>query len=135
MPIYKALLLLKYPNLRSPNTEDAKIIRVVLAFFSISLLLFGINEVMVSSYAEPQRELTPQQEQQLQQQQGLTPNATAPRSPELQQQQGLTPNAPAPRSPELQQQQQAPPITFQGGEEEPCDGAYFVGPGGMTKCM
>ena len=118
MPIYKALLLLKYPNLRSPNTKDPKIIRVVLAFFSISFLLFGINEVMVSSYAEPQRELTPQQQQQLQQQQGLTPNATAPPSPQLQ-----------------QQQQQAPPITFQGGGEEPCDGAYFIGPGGVTKCM
>ena len=113
--MYKALLLLKHPNLRSPHTKDAKIIRVVFAFFSISFLLFGINEVIVSSYAEPQRELTPQQEQQLQQQ-GLTPNATAPPSPQL-------------------QQQQAPPITFQGGEEEPCDGAYFVGPGGRTKCM
>jgi len=131
--LYKALLLLKHPNLRSPHTKDAKIIRVVFAFFSISFLLFGINEVIVSSYAEPQRELTPQQEQQLQQQ-GLTPNATAPPSPQLQQQQGLTPNATAPPSPQLQQQQ-APPITFQGGEEEPCDGAYFVGPGGRTKCM
>ena len=128
------LILLKYPNLRSPNTKDAKIIRVAFAFFSISFLLFGINEVMVSSYAEPQRELTPQQEQQLQQQ-ALTANATAPPSPELQQQQqALTANATAP-SPELQQQEQSPPITFQGGEEEPCDGAYFIGPRGMTKCV
>ena len=73
--------------------------------------------MMMSSYAEPQRELPPQLQQQLQQQ-GLTSNVTA--SP----------------SPQLQQQQQAPPITFQQGEEkEPCDGAYFVGPGGVTKCM
>ncbi len=134
MPKYKALLLLKYPNLRSPNTKDPKIIRVKFAFFGISFILFGINEVMMSSYAEPQQELTPQQEQQLQQQ-GLTPNATAPPSPQLQQQQGLTPNATAPPSPQLQEQQQAPPIPFQGGEEEPCDGVYFVGPGGVTKCM
>ena len=88
----------------------------------------------MSSYAEPQQELTPQQEQQLQQQ-GMTFNATAPPSPQLQQQQGMTFNATAPPSPQLQQPEQAPPITFQGGEEEACDGAYFVGPGGVTKCM
>lgn len=73
---------------------------------------------MMSSYAEPQGELPPQLQQQ--QQQGLRSNITA--SP----------------SSQLQQQQQAPPITFQLGEgegEEPCDGAYFVGPGGVTKCM
>ena len=97
----------------------------------------------MSSYAEPQQELTPQQEQQLQkqgltaqkmQQQDQTPNATASPSLQLQQQQGLTPNATA--SPSLQlQQQQDPPITFEGGEEEPCDGVYFVGPGGVTECM
>jgi hypothetical protein len=94
-------------------------------------------------YAEPQGELPPQLQQQLQQQ-GLTSNVTAPPSPQLQQQQlqqqGLTSNVTAPPSPQLQQQQQlqqqAPPITFQQGEEEePCDGAYFVGPGGTTRCM
>jgi len=68
---------------------------------------------MMSSYAEPQGELPPQL------QQSLSSNVTASPSSEL-------------------QQQQAPPITFQPGEgegEEPCDGAYFVGPGGVTKCM
>jgi hypothetical protein len=70
---------------------------------------------MMSSYAEPQGELPPQLQQQ--QQQGLSSNVTASPSSQL-------------------QQQQAPPITFQQGEgEEPCDGAYFVGPGGVTKCM
>jgi len=103
------------------------IIKMAVAFFSISFLFFGSNVVvMMSGYAEPQRELTPQQQQQLSQQQGLTPNATASPSP----------NATASPSPQLQQQ--APPITFQQGSDtggEPCDGAYFVGPGGVTKCM
>jgi hypothetical protein len=70
---------------------------------------------MMSSYAEPQGELPPQLQQQ--QQQGLSSNVTASPSSQL---------------------RQAPPITFQPGEgegEEPCDGAYFVGPGGVTKCM
>jgi hypothetical protein len=88
-------------------------------------------------YAEPQGELPPQLQQQLQQQ-GLSSNVTASPSPQLQQQlqqQGLTSNVTAPPSPQLQQQQ-APPITFQPGEEEePCDGAYFVGPRGTTRCM
>ena len=100
---------------------------MAVAFFSISFLFFGSNVVvMMSGYAEPQQELTPQQQQQLSQQQGLTPNATASPSP----------NATASPSPQLQQQ--APPITFQQGSDtggEPCDGAYFVGPGGVTKCM
>lgn len=100
---------------------------MAVAFFSISYLFYGSNVVvMMSGYAEPQRELTPQQQQQLSQQQGLTPNATASPSP----------NATASPSPQLQQQ--APPITFQQGSDtggEPCDGAYFVGPGGVTKCM
>jgi hypothetical protein len=90
---------------------------------------------MMSSYAEPQGELPPQLQQQ--QQQGLSPNVTASPSSQLQQQQGLSPNVTASPSSQLQQQQ-APPITFQPGEgegEEPCDGAYFVGPGGVTKCM
>ena len=108
----------KLLDLRLSNTNGPKIIKfkVIFAFFSISILLFGSSVVMMSSYAEPQRELTPQEQQQLQQQ-GLTPNATALPSPQL--------------------QQQAPPITFQPGEEEeePCDGACFVGPGGVTKCM
>lgn len=142
MIIYQTLLLLKYPDLRSANTKDPIIIKVIFAFFSISLPLFGGNLLMMDSYAEPQRELTPQEQQQLQQQQlqqqGLTSNLTAPPSPQLQQQlqqQGLSPNATASLSPQLQQQR-APPITFQPGEvEEPCDGAYFVGPGGVTKCM
>jgi hypothetical protein len=103
------------------------IIKMAVAFFSISYLFYGSNVVvMMSGYAEPQRELTPQQQQQLSQQQGLTPNATASPSP----------NATASPSPQLQQQ--APPITFQQGSDtggEPCDGAYFVGPGGVTKCM
>jgi len=103
------------------------IIKMAVAFFSISFLFFGSNVVvMMSGYAEPQQELTPQQQQQLSQQQGLTPNATASPSP----------NATASPSPQLQQQ--APPITFQQGSDtggEPCDGAYFVGPGGVTKCM
>lgn len=101
---------------------------MAVAFFSISFLFFGSNVVvMMSGYAEPQQELTPQLQQQLSQQQGLTPNATASPSP----------NATASPSPQLQQQQ-APPITFQQGSDtggEPCDGAYFVGPGGVTKCM
>ena len=101
---------------------------MAVAFFSISFLFFGSNVVvMMSGYAEPQQELTPQQQQQLSQQQGLTPNATASPSP----------NATASPSPQLQQQQ-APTITFQQGPDtggEPCDGAYFVGPGGVTKCM
>ena len=104
---------------------------------------------MMSSYAEPQGELPPQLQQQLQQQQlqlqGQSSNVTASPSAELQQQQlqqqqlqqqGLGSNVTA--SPSAQPQQQAPPITFQLGEgegEEPCDGAYFVGPGGVTKCM
>ena len=98
---------------------------------------------MMSSYAEPQGELPPQLQQQLQQQQlqlqGQSSNVTASPSAELQQQQlqqqGLGSNVTA--SPSAQPQQ-APPITFQLGEgegEEPCDGAYFVGPGGVTKCM
>jgi hypothetical protein len=103
------------------------IIKMAVAFFSISYLFYGSNVVvMMSGYAEPQQELTPQQQQQLSQQQGLTPNATASPSP----------NATASPSPQLQQQ--APPITFQQGSDtggEPCDGAYFVGPGGVTKCM
>jgi len=103
------------------------IIKMAVAFFSISFLFFGSNVVvMMSGYAEPQQELTPQLQQQLSQQQGLTPNATASPSP----------NATASPSPQLQQQ--APPITFQQGSDtggEPCDGAYFVGPGGVTKCM
>jgi hypothetical protein len=104
-------------NLRLPTQ---KVIKVILAFFSVSFLLFGSNVVLMG-YAEPQGELPPQLQQQLQQQ-GLTSNVTAPPSPQLQQQQQL--------------QQQAPPITFQQGEEEePCDGAYFVGPGGTTRCM
>ena len=96
----------------------SEIIKPIVAFFSISFLFFGSNVVMMSSYAEPQGELPPQLQQQLQQQ-GLTSNATASPSPQL-------------------QQQQAPPITFQQGPDtggEPCDGAYFVGPGGVTKCM
>jgi hypothetical protein len=112
---------LKYLILGSPNTERLKI--VIVGFFSVSFLLFGPNIVMMSSYAEPQGELPPQLQQQLQQQQ-------------QQQQQGQSSNATA--SPSSQLQQQAPPITFQQGEgegEEPCDGAYFVGPGGVTKCM
>jgi hypothetical protein len=103
------------------------IIKMAVAFFSISFLFFGSNVVvMMSGYAEPQQELTPQLQQQLSQQQGLTPNATASPSP----------NATASPSPQLQQQ--APPITFQQGSDtggEPCDGTYFVGPGGVTKCM
>ena len=90
---------------------------------------------MMSSYAEPQGELPPQLQQQLQQQ-GLTSNATASLSPQLQQQ-GSSGNMTTSLSPQLQQQQ-APPITFQQGPDtggEPCDGAYFVGPGGVTKCM
>jgi hypothetical protein len=92
---------------------------------------------MMSNYAEPQGELPPQLQQQ--QQQGLSSNVTASPSSQLQQQQqqGLSSNVTASPSSQLQQQQ-APPITFQPGEgegEEPCDGAYFVGPGGVTKCM
>jgi hypothetical protein len=106
-------------NLRLPTQ---KVIKVIHAFFSVSFLLFGSNVVLMG-YAEPQGELPPQLQQQLQQQ-GLTSNVTASPSPQLQQQQ------------QQQQQQQAPPITFQPGEEEePCDGAYFVGPGGTTRCM
>jgi hypothetical protein len=111
--------LSKYSNLAPPGTQGLEIIKPIVAFFSISFLFFGSNALMMtmSSYAEPQRELPPQLQQQLQQQQGLTSNVTASPSPQL-------------------QQQQAPPITFQQGEEkEPCDGAYFVGPGGVTKCM
>ena len=111
--------MLKYLILGSPNTERLKI--VIVGFLSVSFLLFGPNIVMMSSYAEPQGELPPQLQQQLQQQQ---------------QQQGQSSNATA--SPSSQLQQQAPLITFQQGEgegEEPCDGAYFVGPGGVTKCM
>jgi hypothetical protein len=112
--------LSKYPNLAPPATQGLEIIKPIVAFFGISFLFFGSNALMMmmSSNAEPQGELPPQLQQKLQQQQGLTSNVTA--SP----------------SPQLQQQQQAPPITFQPGEEkEPCDGAYFVGPGGVTKCM
>jgi len=111
------------------------IIKMAVAFFSISFLFFGSNVVvMMSGYAEPQQELTPQQQQQLSQQQGLTPNATASPSPNATA--SPSPNATASPSPQLQQQ--APPITFQQGSDtggEPCDGAYFVGPGGVTKCM
>jgi hypothetical protein len=121
------------------------IIKMAVAFFSISCLFYGSNVVvMMSGYAEPQRELTPQQQQQLSQQQGLTPNATASPSPNATaspspqlQQQALSGNMTASPSAQLQQQQ-APTITFQQGPDtggEPCDGAYFVGPGGVTKCM
>jgi hypothetical protein len=129
--------LSKNPNLVPPGTQGTEIINLIVAFFSISILFFGSSVVMMNSYAEPQGELPPQLQQQLQQQ-GPTSNVTASLSPQLQQQlqqQGLTSNVTA-LSPQLQQQQ-APPITFQPGEEEeePCDGAYFVGPGGVTKCM
>jgi hypothetical protein len=109
--------LSKYPNLAPRATQGLETIevKVIFAFFSISYLFFGSNVVLMG-YAEPQGELPPQLQQQLQQQ-GLTSNATASPSPQLQ-----------------PQPQQAPPITFQQ-EEEPCDGAYFVGPGGTTKCM
>jgi len=81
-------------------------------------LFVGSNVVILSSYAEPQGELSPQLQQKIQQQ-ALSGNMTASPSPQL-------------------QQQQAPTITFQQGPDtggEPCDGAYFVGPGGVTKCM
>ena len=95
-------------------TQGLEIIKPIVAFFSISFLFFGSNVVlMMSSYAEPQGELPPQL-----QQQAPSGNVTTSPSPQL--------------------QQQAPPITFQLGPEtggEPCDGAYFVGPGGVTKCM
>jgi hypothetical protein len=111
-------------------TTSTLTVEILFTLFGISILSFGSNNVMMGSYAEPQRELPPQlqqqlQQQQLQQQQGLTTNVTASPSPQLlpQQQQQL-------------QQQQAPPITFQQGEEkEPCDGAYFIEPGGVTKCI
>ena len=108
----------KNPDKRSSSTRGPKIIKPIVAFFSILFLFVGSNVVILSSYAEPQGELSPQLQQKLQQQQGLTSNATASPSPQL--------------------QQQAPPITFQQGSDtggEPCDGAYFVGPGGVTKCM
>lgn len=115
----------EHPSFESANIAEAKM--TILAFSSISFLFFGSNVVMMSSYAEPQGELPPQlqqrllqQQQQQPQQQGLSSNVTA--SPSAQQQQ--------------QPQQQDPPIAFQQGEEEePCDGAYFVGPGGVTECM
>jgi hypothetical protein len=114
--------LSKDPSLVFPITNGLDILKPIVAFFSFSFLFFcswGYYVVLIG-YAEPQGELpalpSPQQQQQLQQQ-GLTSNATALPSPQ-------------------QQQQQAPPITFQQGEEEePCDGAFFVGPGGVTKCM
>jgi hypothetical protein len=110
--------LSKYLILAPPATQGLEIIKPIVAFFSISFLFFGSNVVlMMSSYAEPQGELPPQLQQKLQQQ-APSGNVTTSPSPQL--------------------QQQAPPITFQLGPEtggEPCDGAYFVGPGGVTKCM
>jgi hypothetical protein len=126
----------KNPDKRSSSTRGPKIIKPIVAFFSILFLFVGSNVVILSSYAEPQGELSPQLQQKLQQQQGLTSNATASPSPQLQQQ-ALSSNMTTSPSPQLQQQQ-APSITFQQGPDtggEPCDGAYFVGPGGVTKCM
>jgi hypothetical protein len=83
---------------------------------------------MMSSYAEPQGELPPQLQQQ-------APSGNVTTSPSQLQQQAPSGNVTTSPS---QLQQQAPPITFQLGPEtggEPCDGAYFVGPGGVTKCM
>jgi hypothetical protein len=115
----------KNPDKRSSSTRGPKIIKPIVGFFSILFLFVGSNVVILSSYAEPQGELSPQLQQKLQQQQGLTSNAT------------LSSNMTTSPSPQLQQQQ-APSITFQQGPDtggEPCDGAYFVGPGGVTKCM
>jgi hypothetical protein len=106
--------LSKNSRVRSPNTREPKLIKVILAFFSVSFLLFGSNVVMMS-YAQPQ---------------GL-PSQGGGLAPQLQQQQQQQPPS---SNATTQLQQQAPPITFQQ-EEEPCDGAYFVGPGGVTKCM
>jgi hypothetical protein len=126
--------LSKYLILVPPATQGLEIIKPIVAFFSISFLFFGSNVVlMMSSYAEPQEELSPQLQQKLQQQ---APSGNVTTSPSQLQQQAPSGNVTTSPSPQLQQQ--APPITFQLGPEtggEPCDGAYFVGPGGVTKCM
>ena len=41
----------KNPDNRSPNTKGTKIIKLIVAFFSVSLLLFGGNALMMS-YAQ-----------------------------------------------------------------------------------
>jgi hypothetical protein len=59
---------------RSPNTKGPKIIKVIIAFFSVSLLLFGSNAFMMTSYSQAQQvpskgeQLSPQLQQQFQQQ-------------------------------------------------------------------
>ena len=106
----------KNSDLRSPNTNDHKIIKVIFAFFSISLLLFGGNLLMVS-YSQSNvlsqvQELSPQLQQPQLQQQAPSVNMTK-----------LLPGNP----PSSQQQDSSKPEA----NEEPCDGVYF----GAGKCM
>jgi hypothetical protein len=59
--------LSKNSGLRLPDTTDPKIIKfkVIVAFFSVSLLLFGSNALMMTSYSQPQPQKVPSQGEQL----------------------------------------------------------------------
>ena len=43
----------------------SEIIKVIFAFFSVSLLLFGSNALMMTSYSQPQPQKVPSQGEQL----------------------------------------------------------------------
>jgi hypothetical protein len=92
----------------SPNTKGPEIIKVIFAFFSVSLLLFGGN-LLIISYSQSSQ-LQQQQQPQLQQQQQPQLQQPQLQQPQLQQPQLQQPPLKQPQlqQPPLQQQQQPP---------------------------